>query len=48
MNRYQMTAQSKEQQKQAIKPLVNRLYACYQEFYNSDRILVDQIGRAHV
>ncbi|NJN24147.1 MAG: class I SAM-dependent methyltransferase [Acaryochloridaceae cyanobacterium RL_2_7] len=44
MNRYQITAQAKEQQKQATKPLVNRLYACYQEFYNSDRILIDHLA----
>lgn len=47
MNRYQLTTQSQKKQTQALKPLVNRLYACYQEFYNSDRILVDHLaGRA--
>ena len=47
MNRYQSTAQSQKTQTKALKPLVNRLFACYQEFYNSDRILVDHLaGRA--
>jgi O-methyltransferase involved in polyketide biosynthesis len=27
-----------------LKPLIGRLYACYQEFYRSDRILVDHLA----
>lgn len=44
MTSNRINTQSLQRNQILLKPLIGRLYACYQEFYRSDRILVDHLA----
>ena len=44
MTSNRINTQSLQHHHTILKPLIGRLYACYQEFYRSDRILVDHLA----